>query len=398
MNPIPARRVAVAPRDGSLAVSVVRFCRLLKHWGLRLPASSAQTALAALAAVDITRRYDFRTALRIALLKRPEDFQLFDYLFNAFWSIQDGKAASPTVPSEQPAPPALDATADDQDDEPSADSLDFAGVQAGSNITSSDGAPRLVQAARSGLNEQRPGAQTAVQDPAEFERLAKALAEQLRNRRSRRYERHPHGRLIDLRATLRRSLRYAGIPVELAWRRPQISRTELLIICDVSRSMREYTNLFLRFAAAVMRRVWRVEVLLFATELKRVTPLWRDKKWTEIAESIPACGGGTQLGVSLETFFGDYDHCLSGHRTTVIILSDGLDAGDPELVSQMMQRLQRQSHRIVWLNPLLRLEGYEPTARGMAAALPYLDVFAPGYDLDSLWKLVPMLAERRTRV
>lgn len=397
MKSAPAGRVVVAPRDGSLVVSVVRFCRLLQRWGLRLPAGSAQTALAALTVVDITRRYDFRSALRIGLLKRPEDFQLFDYLFNAFWSVQDGKA-TPTTPSA-PAPPTQEAPANEEvadEDEIADEALDFASLQASGAGTPPDAAPRLVQAARVGLHAQRHTPH-ATQDPAELERLAKALAAQLTSRPSRRYERHPHGPVIDLRGTLRRSLRYGGIPIELGWRRPQISRTELLIFCDVSRSMTEYTNLFLRFAAAVMRRVWRVEVLLFATELKRVTALWRDKKWTEIADVIPACGGGTQFGASLAAFFGDYDRCLSGHRTTVIILSDGLDAGDPELVSQMMRRLQRQSRRIVWLNPLLRLEGYEPTARGMAAALPYLDVFAPGSDLDSLWEMVPLLAERHTR-
>lgn len=396
---VRAPRVAVAPIDGNLAASAARFCRLLRLWGLRLPAGCAQIGLEALSAIDITHRYDFRSALRIALLTRPEDFQLFDYLFNAFWSIHSGKVNPPSLS----APESTESDARENEDEHTDHGrgdliIAQQGVAEDVNAAKTPEDFRtLLLAARIGASEARKHRPILPGDQAELDRLATALARQLASRRSRRYESHPHGDKLDLRGSLRRSLRYGGVPIELRWRRAQVSRSQLLIFCDVSRSMSEYSTLFLQFAAAALRRVWRVEVFLFASELKRVTELWRDKNWSEIEGAIPGCGGGTQFGACLENFFRDYDRGLLGRDTTAIILSDGLDAGEPQLIADTMRRLQRHCRKIVWLNPLLRLEGYLPTARGMAAALEFVNVFAPAHNLASFWELVKVLGEKHER-
>ncbi|MGR9091547.1 MAG: VWA domain-containing protein, partial [Gammaproteobacteria bacterium] len=135
------------------------------------------------------------------------------------------------------------------------------------------------------------------------------------------------------------------------------------------------------------------EVFLFASELVRVTNAWRETEWRDLTAGLTSAGGGTRLGDSLETLQTDYAYCLTGNKVTTIILSDGLDAGDPVLVARNMGALARRSHRVIWLNPLLTTDGYEPIARGMAAALPFVDVFAPAEGIASLWRLVRVLRE-----
>jgi uncharacterized protein len=298
------------------------------------------------------------------------------------------------VPLHEQNSTGSDAATGADDDKPALDEWDTdQSSSMGDGPGSAEDSSYFLRAARHGMDDRRKPL-VAPDENAEFERIAKALALQLATRRSRRYEPHPRGRQLALRSSLRRSLRYGGVPLELIWRRPRISRSRLLLFCDVSRSMNPYSALFLHFAAAVLQRVAQVEVFIFATELKRVTDLWHDKKWSEIAQTVPACGGGTQFGACLARFFADYGQSLLGSHTTTIILGDGLDAGEPEFISDTMRRLHQHS-RVVWLNPLLGLAGYEPTARGMAAALPFVDVFAPAHDLASFWVLVALLGERR---
>jgi uncharacterized protein with von Willebrand factor type A (vWA) domain len=169
----------------------------------------------------------------------------------------------------------------------------------------------------------------------------------------------------------------------------------LIIFCDVSRSMEPHVSLLLRFTAAILRHAWRVEVFLFANRLVRVTDRWIDSGWSDLTSSLEDSGGGTRIGESLDAFLRDFGYCLTGNKATTIILSDGLDAGEPAEVARAMARLKRRSHKVIWLNPLLATAGYEPTARGMAAALPYVDVFTPADDTASLWRLIEQL--RRIR-
>jgi len=131
--------------------------------------------------------------------------------------------------------------------------------------------------------------------------------------------------------------------------------------------------------------------------LARVTNLWLDRSWNELHPLVPGWGGGTQLGTSLKQFLRDYDRCLLGGSSMAMILSDGLDAGEPELLAENLERLRRRCRGVVWLNPLLHLEGYEPRARGMAAALPHLDAFLPAHDVKSLWAAVTALGALANR-
>jgi uncharacterized protein with von Willebrand factor type A (vWA) domain len=384
--------------------AVIRFCRLLRDAKIKLPADAAQTALRALAEVVITRREDFRNALLISLLSRPEDRALFMYLFNAFWTMAMNPAPRPAyeglpgrpLDQESRLTPKPGGGGPEENDSTQG-AVRESGGQGAAELEDSSGQTYGVAAAFRGA-----AVSPAILEPGEVHqrelyRLAGQLTPLLATRRSRRLTRDPLGNVTDMRGTLRGSLRYGGIPVDLRWRRRRISHTRLLLLCDVSRSMDEYTSFFLEFAAAVLHKSWKMEVFLFATEITRVTRLWRRQSFQELRRSIPQCGGGTRIGECLDRFLHGYGNSMLGKGAVVIILSDGLDAGDPAVIDSAMERLHRRSHGVIWLNPLLHLNGYEPRAAGMAAALKHVDLFAPMHDLDSLDQLVRHIRELARR-
>ena len=381
------RKVPAARPRGSLAHNVVEFCRLLKANGIAVPAGSARVALRALQLIPLTDRNRFRSALRISLLTDPQSFALFNTLFAAYWRSADDEPD----PRDLARGKTADEAPEDARDEPTATPSDAALPPSANDDPIDDHygttAPRgaRVAAHRRGIDD--------TPETLELDRLGAALAAELALTRSRRKHAHPRGRTLDQRRVLRRSLRYGGVPVELAWRRPRIARTRLLILCDVSRSMAPHAQLLLRFARAAAQHAWRVEVFLFASDLVRVTNRWREPGWQDFTAGLATAGGGTRLGDSLAALQSDYAYCLTGNKCTTIILSDGLDAGEPALVAETMSALARRTHRIIWLNPLLTTAGYEPIARGMAAALPFVDVFAPADGIASLWQLIRALRE-----
>ena len=383
-----------------LVDAVVRFCRLLKLWGTRSHPDASQAALVAMREIDLSNREDFRNTLRMTIVHRPEDFPLYDHLFNAFWGtgMRAGEAGRATdafenrpVDAKRVGKTVQDTDADEKTRPSDMKQSMVRSVREALEVVSESDADS-VSAAPAGIvpgESVVPGLMRA--EAAELDRLARGLGPVLATRRSRRWVRNARGRSIDLRGALRGSLRYGGAPVELPRRSRRLTRTRLILFCDVSRSMDQYAAFFLRFCAAVLRRLWKVEVFLFASDIVRVTPLWLLETWSSLKLRVPDCGGGTQIGGCLARFWQNYESSLLGGDTVVMIFSDGLDAGDPEVLDRALDAIKRRSRAIFWLNPLLHLPGYEPTARGMAVGLRYADVFAPAHDVASLWQLVERL-------
>ena len=394
-----------ATEADDLVDAVVRFCRFLKAWGMRVHPDASLSALLALREIELDRRNDFRAALRLSLVHRPEDFPLYEHLFHTFWRTEKRELDSARSPDSSPeslgdtkrrAP--TEREDDDEDSTPpppattrsilrSADELAVSAVEI-EGVTAAPGG------ATPGDAEVPP---VRKEEAAELERLARGLAPLLATRRSRRWARDPRGRSIDLRSAMRESLRFGGTPIELPRRSHRLTRTRLLLFCDVSRSMDEHVAFFLRFAAAVLRHLYKVEVFLFATDIVRVTPLWLRESWSNLKLRVPDCGGGTKIGQCLASFCEAYETSLLGGDTVVMIFSDGLDAGDPADLERALETIRRRARAIVWLNPLSHLPGYEPTARGMAVGVRYADVFAPAHDVSSLWQLVERLRSTGVR-
>ena len=192
----------------------------------------------------------------------------------------------------------------------------------------------------------------------------------------------------DLRRTLRRSFRTGGEPVERAWQTRRRKPRRLILILDVSGSMAEYSRALLMFSHAVLRADRRFEAFCFGTRLTRLTRALAtadlDEALGRAAAEVVDWNGGTRIGESLKRFLDEYGHRGLARGANVVILSDGLEVGDPDLLAEQMARLSRLAHEVFWLNPLKEDPAYAPLARGMKAALPYVDVFASGHNLASL--------------
>lgn len=213
--------------------------------------------------------------------------------------------------------------------------------------------------------------------------------------RTRRARPSSKGDRFDLRRTLRRSLRTQGEPFDRAWRARTARRRPLVLILDISGSMAPYSRALMQFAYAAMAAGRRVETFVFGTRLTRVTRTLRtkdpDRALREIGHRVEDWEGGTRIGESLKTLLDGWSQRAALRGAVVVFCSDGLERGDPELLSAQMGRLRRLAHRVIWVNPLKGSPRYEPLARGMAAALPSVDVFLSGHNLESLEHLASTL-------
>lgn len=237
---------------------------------------------------------------------------------------------------------------------------------------------------------------TNSEDIAKTEALAERLARVMRARLTRPKRVRRRGPRLDLRRTIHRSVAHGGTPIELAWRKRKDKPLRLVILLDASGSMNLYTAFFVRFVHGVVDAFREAEAFVFHTRLAHVSASLRERdvaraidKFALMAQGI---GGGTKIGESLATFNKWHARRVINSRTAVIIVSDGYDTGEPERLAEEMRRLRRRCRRIVWLNPLIGWRDYSPEARGMKAALPFVDLFAPAHNLESLAALEPYLA------
>jgi uncharacterized protein with von Willebrand factor type A (vWA) domain len=228
-----------------------------------------------------------------------------------------------------------------------------------------------------------------------------ALVWQLGERKTRRGE-PGRSRLLDLRRTIRRSLKTGGEVLDWARRAPKRKPRPLVILADISGSMERYTRLLLHFIYSVTAGLDQpVEAFVFSTRLTRITRELRgrdvDRALREVSRAVSDWSGGTRIGAALKAFNFEWGRRVLGRGAIVLLISDGWDRGDVDLLKREMARLQRSCHRLIWLNPLLGSPAYEPLTRGMQAALPYIDDFLPVHNLASLEDLAERLTELRER-
>lgn len=238
-----------------------------------------------------------------------------------------------------------------------------------------------------------------IVDPGEIaatHALAARLARVMRARLVRREQIRRHGGRLDLRRTIHRNVSNGGTLLDLAWRRRKIKPLRLIVLLDASGSMSLYTAFFVRFLHGVVDAFREAEAFVFHTRLAHVSPSLRDRDVTRAVEKLSlmaqGIGGGTRIGESLATFNRWHARRVINSRSAVMIVSDGYDTGAPEDLASEMRRLRRRCKKIIWLNPLIGWRDYSPEARGMKAALPYIDLFAPAHNLQSLSALAPYLA------
>jgi uncharacterized protein len=373
--------------EPEVAGTIARFCRLLREHEFLVSAAETLEAVRAASLVDVGDRREMQLALRSVLAARQDDLASFDVLFHMFWSAPNtgdpGPISLPHRPRERPTlkTPARAPTIsiDRWMKGPLAEDLDLLRVKAASETES--------------LNE-KDFSRFASSELHEITRIARQIARRLAMRRSRRWQPARRGARADLRRSFRQSLRTGGDIIELSARARRQRKTRIVAVCDVSGSMDLYSRFFLQFLFALQHVLTRVETFVFATRLSRVTEQLRGDRWktalTKLTTDVHDWSGGTRIGAALASLVAEWPRVLD-HRTVVLVLSDGWDTGDPELLAHSLSEIRRRAGRVVWLNPLLSSPAYRPETRGMAAALPHLDVFAPLHNLATLRALAPHL-------
>ncbi len=369
----PAERMAVA------------FVRVLRGVGLEAPISSALTFVASLHRVGIDQRDAVYWAARATLIHRPEDIALFNAAFDAFWR---GVASTGLDDPDELMQITL-AVDDDQDDN---------GDAAGTPSTD----PTITM--RFSAMEVLRHKDFAAYDEHELQ-TAQQLMSQLRfvgpPRRSARTRSARRGSSPDLRATMRTALRSGGEPIRRHWREPGERLRRLVLLLDVSGSMEPYARAMVRFVHAAVAGRQRVEAFALGTRLTRVTKELSsrdpDLAVKQASDRVHDWSGGTRLGEGLRQFNDQWGVRGMARGAIVVVLSDGWDRGDPVVLAEQMQRLQRITYQLIWVNPLKVTPGYAPLARGMAAALPYVDHFVEGHSLAAMHELASVIAARSQR-
>jgi uncharacterized protein with von Willebrand factor type A (vWA) domain len=372
--------------DAALLPNLLVFARLMRAAGLQVHAGRMLDCITALDEVGIRRRADVHATLRSLLVHRQEDLARFDEVFAAFWKAHETDSGRLPLFSLGERPRVKVAA-------PSGASVEFDDVEraeaAASRLAAGAYSPAEVSRTKDFVDFTREDADRA-------EALLADMAWSLGRRRTRRWSAAPHGS-IDLRPILRRNMRHGGELVHVPRRRRIEKPRPLVVLCDVSGSMARYSRMVLQLVHGLARSAGRVESFLFATRLTRVTRQAgaRDVAAvvTRLAHAVNDWGGGTRIGETLRAFNTRWARRVMRNGPVVLIVSDGWDRGDPDLVAREMARLRRRCHRVVWVNPLLGSANYEPLTRGLQAARPFVDEFLPAHNLVTLEQLAARLVE-----
>ncbi len=366
--------------DSSVAVA---FAQLLRGAGVDVPVGATVVFAEALSAVGLHRRDHVYWAGFTTLLRKPEDRVVYDRAFAVFWEHQHAFAEMHEE-IVQPFVIAIDdPDADDPDDIANESPVDDAGDVPTITIRWSD---------REVLQQRDFAAYTddEFNEAAELMTAMRLGSSQQRSRRLRRSHSARRGH-PDVQRTVRFALRTEGEPIRRFYRERSTKPRRIVLLLDVSGSMEPYARAFVRFVHASVLSRKRVEVFALGTRLTRVTRELQsrdpDAALRAAAQRVTDWAGGTRLGAGLAAFNDEWGVRGMARGADVVILSDGWDRGEPQLLGDQMQRLQRVAHRVIWVNPLKASEGYAPLAQGMAAAMPYIDTFIEGHSLDALANL-----------
>ncbi len=386
IDPSPDR-LAVGEVEGTLLHNLVEFARVLRRAGMVVTTEQIGDLVHALEWVGLEdRRQVFRVA-RALLVNRKDDLALFQTLFDWFWRGEELEGRSqprtmPRAPRHRTSTGLTIATFmafKARQDLPEMDVVDRSGAFSSEEVLKrkwfSDMTPEELETVR---------------------RLIRDLDWTASLRVTRRYVRDDAGSAVDLRRVLRRASRLGAMPARLPRRSRAVKQRPVVLVADISGSMERYSRLVLQFFHAVVSSLDRVETFVFATRLSRITPQLRvrnvDRALDEATREVADWAGGTRIGACLAEFNRRWARRLLRRGAVVVIISDGCDRDDSELLAREMRHLQHRCHRLIWLNPYLGNERYEARVAGMAAALPFVDRFLPIHNVQALQDFARVLA------
>ena len=377
--------------DRDVVERLARLAGGLRERGVGVCVSDEIDGAAALLLVDLDDRDEVGYALRTALKIRRSDWDTFDELFQGFWTAEDPSSEPPATPLDRPPRPRSDRSRP----VPQWRWIQAIAPPAGEREREAAGGD-MPGYSSDVLLRRKPFDDWCADDLPAMERLLARAARRLRCRPSRRLiPARARGR-VDLRRSFRRAVGTGGEFLSLARRDRAVEKPDVVLLCDTSGSMDPYTRFLLTFALSLKRVVRRCEVFAFNTSLTRLTPwLTPDKiapTLDRLAAGVPDWSGGTRIGASLDEFVTRYLDTLVSAKTVVVVLSDGLDLDSPAVLAGAMGAIREKARKVIWLNPLLGDPRYRPEARGMQAALPFVEHFVPAHNLESLERLLPLLA------
>jgi uncharacterized protein with von Willebrand factor type A (vWA) domain len=374
---------------GHLLRNMLIFGRMLRALGIKVTPTQIIDLVEALKHIDIRQREDFKDSTRTVLINNHEQIPLFDRAFDLFWQAREKNQLMEidlgALLQRSPEPEKLTEVAPSPAD--------------GDNPPERESEEPIIEtiytySAQEVLRE-KDFTELTPTELQEVRLMMQRMKWELEQRRTRRKMRAPHGIYLDMRRSFRQNLRYGGELLQLTWRRRKLKRRPLVVLCDISGSMERYSRVLLKFIYMISNGLEDVEAFVFSTRLTRITRYLRnrdvDAALDQVAASVHDWAGGTRIGDALKTFNYEWGRRVLGQGAIVLIISDGWDRGDIDLLSHEMERLQLSSQRLIWLNPLLGSENYEPLTRGIQAALPYVDDFLPVHNLASLEQLGDLL-------
>ncbi|WP_291688492.1 VWA domain-containing protein [Bradyrhizobium sp.] len=382
-----------------VTTKLAAFLKTLREAGFAVGPREGQDAASLMAEGYAERPGLLRSAFKHLFSARKTDWDRFDGLFDAFWLGKRVRSRSLTVGSTKAAnSPSLKSLQDTR-------SQPSAGEAATDQVPSADDAPE----GRSGEGRMEGASRVdnfsevdfrKMADPDQIEQaheVAARLAKTMRTRLTRRDLARRRGYRLDLRRTIHSNISHGGVPISLVRRQRKEKPLRLVMLLDASGSMSMYTGVFLRFIHGVLDEFREAEAFLFHTRLAYVSDAMKEKDPARALDRLSimaqGAGGGTRIGESLQTFNRWHAARVLHSRSCVMIVSDGYETGDANLLGREMAALARRCRRIVWLNPMMAWEGYAPEAAGIKAALPHVDLYAPANTLRSLTDLEPYLAK-----
>ena len=368
------------PAGEGLTASVTRFSHLLRDNGVAVSLPAVLDVFQGLPLIDIFSLDQFKCLLCTNLICRREDMAAFDRLFDSFWL---GKYST-----------ARKLAAESSRDLPQDDCLQFDQSKTGHDFKLPNAdepavrQPAAIRYSPNSLDKKHAAGELKFASSRDLYETIRQMLQPFRNRPSRRLQYTLHGRQISLRRILRKNMQFGGELIFLDYKKRKTKKRRVVFFCDISGSMDVYTLMILQFIHALKQVDRRTEIFFFSTGLSRATGVFDagdfSAAWARLPEVVPDWGGGTRIGHCLSSFTERYSRRLLSGKDIVMIFSDGWDRGEVDLLEAQMALLKRRTHKIIWLNPLLRTRDYRPICQGMRTALPYVDYFLPMGALQDL--------------
>jgi len=359
------------------------FTQILRQAGFAISPQQDIELAQALTLVDIRSREQVYYTARSLLVTRQEQLRLFETLFSRFWhDLRHGRTSQP-----QKAPIAPRHKRHSRQ----FNIVNYMALKAREADEEIEVTDKTQTYSNAELLQKKLFSEMSPEELETVKRLIQEMRWQVSLRQTRRRIPDKNGDVLRLRQVMRSAVRLGGVPLDLSWQSRKVKQRPFVLIADISGSMEKYGRLMLQFFYSVSHSLKDVECFVFGTRLTRITHQLKlkniDRAVTEAAHEVVDWSGGTRIGESLRIFNQQWSRRVLRRGAIVLIVSDGWERGDVSVLRQEMRYLQHRSHRLIWLNPLLGLQTYQPLVEGMAAALPYIDDFLPIHNLQSLTEL-----------